>query len=92
MALGKKTGGRKKGSRNKGAGIIKPRSVVPLEILNGKTPLEFLLETMRDESQELFIRLDCGKAAAPYLHSRKAQQVEVSGKDGGPIELSWVES
>jgi len=80
-----KTGGRKKGTPNAKTKTLE-------ELMRGKSPLQFLLETMRDETKELFIRLDCGKAAAPYLHSRKAQQVEVSGKDGGPIELSWVES
>jgi hypothetical protein len=79
-----KTGGRKKGTPN-----AKTKTLAKL--MEGKTPLEFLLETMRDETKELFIRLDCSKAAAPYVHSRKAQQLEVSGKEGGPISLKWVE-
>ena len=89
MAKGKKTGGRKAGSVNK---INRPRERAKALAGEGQTPVEFLLGVMRDQSKELFIRMDAGKAVAPYLHSRKATAIEVTGKDGGPIELSWVES
>jgi hypothetical protein len=39
----------------------------------GITPLEFLVNTMRDTRQEFAARLDAAKAAAPYMHPRLAQ-------------------
>jgi hypothetical protein len=46
--------------------------------LNGQTPLEFLLEVMRKPGEDLALRLDAAKTAAPYLHARKAPET----KDG----------
>ena len=55
-----------------------------------KTPLDFLLGVMRDEKQDIQLRLMAAKAAAPYMH-RALKSVEQSGADGGPqrIIVSW---
>jgi hypothetical protein len=64
MALGRKTGGRVAGvSKNK---ATKAREA---EIsLSGLTPLQYMLEVMRDKSQEPSMRLSAAKSAAPYVH------------------------
>jgi hypothetical protein len=45
---------------------------------SGLTPLEYLIQLVRDETAERKDRLDAAKAAAPYLHPRLSS-VEVSG-------------
>jgi hypothetical protein len=36
----------------------------------GEMPLAYLLRVMRDENQKLEVRVDCAKAAAPYVHHK----------------------
>lgn len=36
----------------------------------GITPLEYMLQLLRDPNTAPEIRLDCAKSAAPYLHAR----------------------
>ena len=76
MARGQKTGGRQKGSRNK-ATAAKEKEIAK----SGKTPLEFMLDVMRNQGQDEAVRLDAAKAAAPYVHPRLAA-IEHTGKDG----------
>lgn len=71
---GERRGGRKKGIPNK-ATIARQEAVAA----SGLTPLDFLLQTMRDESKEFGVRLDAAKAAAQYVHP-KLQPVD--GKTG----------
>lgn len=52
----------------------------------GPTPLDFLLEIMRDENQEARARLDAAKAAAPYCHARLSA-TEVSGPGGSAVTV-----
>ena len=68
MANRTKTGGRKKGSKN--------RRTVALEAAakKGKLPLDYMLEVMRDESADGLRRDDMARAAAPYLHARRAPE------------------
>lgn len=81
-----------RGGRREGAGR-KPGSVSKLDaearrkaMERGIMPLDFLLEIMRDGSQEARSRLDAAKAAAPYCHARLSA-TEVSGPDGGPVSV-----
>lgn len=76
--------GRPKGSTNK-------RNALLAEAVaqSGITPLEFMLEVMRNPEKDLDIRLDAAKAAAPYVHARLAS-IEYTGKDGGPIEVTQI--
>ena len=63
-----KTGGKKKGSKNK-------RTVeLDKAAASGQTAIEFLLEVMRDVTKDIAIRLDAAKAVAPYLHARRAAE------------------
>lgn len=57
--------GRKKGSQTK-----KTRKIAEAARDKGITPLEYLLEVLRDENNGLVTRLDAAKAAAPYMHAR----------------------
>ena len=79
MAKGVKTGGRKKGTPNK-ASAAKAAAVAA----SGLTPMEFMLQTMRDIGQPLNVRLDAAKSCAPYVHP-KLSAVEHTGKDRTPL-------
>ena len=64
MALGRKTGGRVAGvSKNK---ATKAREA---EIAaSGLTPLQYMLEVMRSEGNDVPTRLAAARSAAPYVH------------------------
>lgn len=84
MAAGKKTGGRKAGSKNKATKVRE-------EIIaaSGLTPLEFMLETMRDENQPISVRLDSAKGAAQYVHPKLSTvDLKSSDKSMSPKGLS----
>lgn len=81
MALGVKTGGRKKGSKNK-APIERAKAIAK----SGKTPLDYMLGVMRNPKGDPEMRLDAAKSAAPYVHAKLAS-IELAGKNGKPIEV-----
>lgn len=83
MHGGKRTGaGRKRGKQNKVNAALR-------EKLNaqGIMPLEFMLQVMRDKDQDLAVRLEMAKAAAPYLHPR-LQAIEHIDKNKKEIPRS----
>lgn len=84
MAKGLKTGGRKKGVPNK-ATAKKAAEIAA----TGLTPLDYMLQRMRDETADPFVRLDAAKAAAPYVHPKLAN-IEHTGKDGGAIRVTFT--
>lgn len=66
-------GGKRIGAgRPKGSTITKTAALVGKLTEDGITPLEFILNVMRDESQPPAVRLNCAIAAAPYVHPRLA--------------------
>ena len=68
MKGGKRAGaGRKKGGKNE-----RSREIADKAAQAGVTPLEYMLERMRDETVEHAVRADMAKAAAPYVHPRLA--------------------
>src|ERR1700704_822712 len=67
MAIGKKTGGRKKGVPNR-ATAAKTAAIEA----SGLTPLDYMLSVLRDEKADARRRDDMAKAAAPYVHPRMA--------------------
>lgn len=72
-------GGSRPGSGRKPGGANKiDKEAREAALASGQTPLDFMLEVMRDESEERAKRLDAAKAAAPYLHA-KLSSVELSG-------------
>ncbi len=56
--------------RPKGTANIKTRAIAEAALAGGITPLEYMLEVLRDASNELAVRLDAAKSAAPYIHPR----------------------
>lgn len=82
--MGKRTGrprGRPKGSQNK-ASIERQAAIAA----SGLTPLDFMLQIMRDENKPDGLRASMARDAAPYVHPRLAA-IEHTGKGGGPVEL-----
>lgn len=74
MHGGKRGGaGRKAGSRSRKSA---ERAVKAAE--QGLTPLEFMLNILRDEEQSSHDRFEAAKAAAPFVHPRLAA-VEIAG-------------
>ena len=78
--MGRKTGGRKKGSRNK-----KTQALLDRAYKGGTMPVEFMLKIMRDrKGYTPAERMDAAKAVAPYLHPRLAsvnQRVQMEVED-----------
>ena len=68
--------GRKLGSPNK-ATIARQAEIAA----SGLTPLDYMLQVMRDEEADTAARLDAAKAAAPYVHPRLTS-IEHSGSIG----------
>lgn len=84
MALGKKTGGRKKGTPNK-----KTEKQVQAVQESGLTPLEFMLQVMRDERKDDAERLDAAHKAAPYVHPKLAA-IDHTGEIGVVINRNVI--
>lgn len=97
MRGGKRVGaGRKPGSKTK-----KTSEMAMKAAIEGVSPLEYMLNVMRQpipenadalvKMQMVSQRFEAAKAAAPYVHPR-LQTHEVTGKGGGPIEISapWL--
>lgn len=83
-------GGKRAGAgRPKGALGRKTRKIAEKAAETGVTPLEFMLEIMRDEQQDIKLRAEMAKSAAPFMHPR-LESIAVTGKDGGPIETKDV--
>jgi len=76
-----KTGGRKKGTPNK-ATAAKAAAIAA----SGLTPLDFMLDVMRNVENDLGVRLDAARCAAPYVHP-KLSSVELAGKVGEPVRV-----
>jgi hypothetical protein len=62
MAISRKTGGRRKGSRNKKTELILHA------VTSGSTPMEFLLAVMQSSDVPLEQRLRAAALAAPFCH------------------------
>lgn len=77
-----KTGGRQRGTPNK-------KTLIQVEEIqsSGLTPLQYMLEVMRDETEDRPRRLYAANMAAPYVHAKLAS-IEHKGPDGGPIQTS----
>jgi hypothetical protein len=85
-------GGKRAGAgRKPGSTTTKTREIADRAAAEGITPLEVMLEAMR--AHHAAKRLDeaaaIAKDAAPYMHPRLAA-IEHGGKDGGPVQLSWL--
>jgi hypothetical protein len=80
--------GRKKGTPNKApskAAITEQAAKVAAG--TELTPLEYMLQVMRDPLVDPERRDDMAKAAAPYVHGKIATQLEHSGPGGEPLHI-----
>ena len=71
--------GRKKGGSNKLTQEAFERAKE-----GGELPLDYLLRVMRDENVDEAKRIDCAKAAAPYVHPKRAP-IDGDGNDAGLV-------
>jgi len=87
-------GGRRDGAgRKPGVANQRTAELVAAVEASGITPLDYMLQVLRDDGNDRATRLDAAKAAAPYVHAKLANvTAEVSGKDGGPIVFTWQPS
>ncbi len=73
-------GGKRPGAGRPPGAVNKATAARQAEVAaSGVTPLEYMLQIMRDEAADEAKRLDAAKAAAPYVHPRLAA-VEHSGE------------
>ena len=81
-------GARPGAGRKTGAATRKTREIAERAIEDGITPLEFMLNVMRDDSNELAVRFQAAKDAAPYIHPRlSAIDANIQGKVGLTVEI-----
>jgi hypothetical protein len=73
--------GRKQGGANKAT-----KEAIEAAAATGEMPLDYLLSVMRDVGADEAKRIDCAKAAAPYLHAKRAPG-DAQGEDAGGITV-----
>lgn len=72
-------GGKREGAgRKSGVPNTKTRELQEKVAASGLTPLDYMLDVMRNTELDRATRLDAAKSAAPYVHARLAA-VEHSG-------------
>ena len=76
---GELRGGRAKGTRNR-ASIQREAEIKA----SGLTPLDYMLDVMRNKRADPARRDEMAKAAAPYVHPRLAH-TRVGGDSGGQV-------
>jgi hypothetical protein len=79
----KNKGGRPKGSKNKRT--LVSEALLAKSMARYTTPLNFLLGSMTNDKMPMAIRIDCAKAAAPYVHKR--QPIAIENSDKGPFRI-----
>ena len=85
MAVGHKTGGRQRGTRNK-ASIEKEQKIAE----SGLTPLDYMLGILRDTKATYDMRIEAAKSAAPYVHPKLAA-LTVAGQIDSKVEMTVEE-
>jgi hypothetical protein len=84
MALGRKTGGRQKGARNRATAEARAAAEA-----TGVLPLDYMLTVMRDAKAEPKRRDAMAMAAAPYLHP-KVSPIEAKLNERSGAEVIQV--
>lgn len=70
---GRRGGRRPNSGRKKGSLTVRTREIVAGAAAAGITPLEFLLQVLRDETKPFEDRFKAAVQAAPYIHPRLSQ-------------------
>ncbi len=79
-------GSREGAGRKPGSVTVRSRAIANGLLDDGQSPLEFMLQIMRNPAAKEEDRMDMAKAAAPFCHA-KLSSVEASGPGGGPLEI-----
>ena len=80
-------GGARQGSgRKKSALEERSRKAAERAVAEGITPLDYMLNVLRNEAESPANRMWAAEKAAPYVHAKLAS-VEHSGTDGGPLQV-----
>jgi hypothetical protein len=80
-------GGARPGSgRKKGSVTRRTREIANACIESGLTPLEYMLQIMRDIRQQQPDRLRAAESAAPYIHPKLAA-IQHSGDKDNPVQV-----
>lgn len=89
---GNQRGGKRAGAgRPKGAATKRTRDIADNAALEGITPLEFMLNRMRDELVPPGDRFEAAKAAAPYIHPRLTTvEAKVDAKVDSVVRVELV--
>jgi hypothetical protein len=82
-------GGKRPGAgRPKGSATKRTREIADAAMAEGLTPLEYMLEVMRDVRADEARRLDAAKSAAPYVHPRLSSvEAQINGEVGLKVEI-----
>lgn len=93
MAKGIKTGGRKKGSRNKSGNayraVCKDLAARGLALLEAYDPIQKMIAICENPTASLELQGKMNAELARYVHPQK-RYVENVGKDGGPLEIRVI--
>jgi len=87
-----KHGGKRRGAgRKPGSATRRTREIADKAASSGLTPLDYMLNILRDESMDTESRFEAAKAAAPYVHPKLAS-VEHKGDADNPLQtISRIE-
>ena len=81
-------GGKREGAGRPKGSVAKLDAEARAKALEGLTPLDYLLDILRDEKQDQAARTDAAKAAAPYVHARLANvDANIKGNLGVTVEI-----
>jgi hypothetical protein len=83
----KKTGGRKKGSKNKKT--LERAKVIAAIKASGTDPVSFFADLLRNESAPLDLRFQAAKELAPFMHPKLAS---VESRTGGRTHEDRLEA
>lgn len=88
-----KGGARAGAGRPRGSRSLKTADRLAAIEAAGITPLDYLLNIMRDDGQDKIVRLDAAKAAAPYVHPKLANiEATHKGDAANPIVVTATDS
>ena len=79
-------GGARPGAGRKAGSLNKRTQDIAEALSEGLSPLEFLTNVYRNVQEDMARRVDAAKAAAPYVHPRRAPV----GSDGEDASLTVI--
>lgn len=80
-------GGKRDGAGRKAGSITRrTREIAEGALAGGITPLDYMLSLLRDEEQDVGVRFEAAKSAAPYIHPRLST-VDATVEGGLRIEI-----